>query len=165
MRYNPEIHHRRSIRLQGYDYSAKGLYFVTLCVQDKRCLLGSIDDGQMRLNEIGEVADHCWREIPQHYPYVVLHEHIVMPNHVHGLIEIKDRAIVDLDGVSSADGGPSGEGVRFVAGVQDIEPQRGLEVHLQFHKIRWRQVWRQLAVGNALCYFYLGNMYNFWWMR
>ena len=53
----------------------------------------------------------------------------------------------------------------YRVGIQDIEPQRGVEVHLQFHTIRWRQVWRQLAVGNALCYFYLGNMYNFWWMR
>ena len=92
MTYNPEIHHRRSIRLKGYDYSQEGLYFITICVQDRECLFGKIvDHHTMILNEAGKIADQCWLAIPQHFPHVTLHEYIVMPNHIHGIIEITDN--------------------------------------------------------------------------
>ena len=99
--YNPNIHHRHSIRLKGYDYSQAGLYFITICVQDRKCLFGEIvrvDDVRienfqsrqgMILNDAGKIADNCWLEIPKHFPNAVLHEHIIMPNHVHGIIELK----------------------------------------------------------------------------
>ncbi len=86
--YNPNLHHRRSIRLKGYDYSQEGLYFITISVQDRKCLFGKIVDGKMNLNDAGKIADECWLEIPNHFPNVVLDEHIVMPNHVHGIIEL-----------------------------------------------------------------------------
>ena len=86
--YNPNIHHRRSIRLKGYDYSQEGLYFITINTKDRKCLFGKIVNGKMILNDAGKIADECWLEIPKHFPNVVLHEHIVMPNHVHGIIEI-----------------------------------------------------------------------------
>jgi REP element-mobilizing transposase RayT len=85
--YHPAIHHRRSIRLAGYDYAQAGLYFVTLCVRNKECLFGTIENGEMILNESGKIANDCWLAIPDHFPHAVLHEHIVMPNHVHGIIE------------------------------------------------------------------------------
>lgn len=92
MTFNPEIHHRRSIRLKGYDYSQEGLYFITICVQDRECLFGKIVDHPiMKLNDAGKIADQCWLAIPQHYPRVVLHEYVVMPNHVHGIIEITEN--------------------------------------------------------------------------
>ena len=92
MPYNREIHHRRSIRLKGYDYSQEGLYFITICVQDRECLFGKIVDHPiMILNDAGKIADQCWLAIPQHFPDVVLHEYIVMPNHVHGIIEITNN--------------------------------------------------------------------------
>ena len=89
MKYNPNIHHRRSIRLKGYDYSQAGLYFVTICVQDRQCLFGKITDSEMVLNDFGKIASQCWIEIPQHFPHAVLHEYIIMPNHVHGIIELE----------------------------------------------------------------------------
>ena len=90
--YNPNIHHRKSIRLKGYDYSKAGLYFITICVQDRKCLFGKIvgiENFQPKivLNDAGKIADECWLGIPEHFPNVVLHEHIVMPNHVHGIVE------------------------------------------------------------------------------
>ena len=88
MPYNPTIHHRRSIRLKGYDYSQAGMYFVTICVQNHSCLFGKIVGGDMVLNDIGKIVEKCWLEIVQHYPNAVLHEYIVMPNHVHGIIEL-----------------------------------------------------------------------------
>jgi putative transposase len=88
MKYNPNIHHRRSVRLQGYDYSKAGLYFITICCKDRICRLGVIENHKMIFNDIGNIADAFWRAIPEHFQQVVLHEHIVMPNHVHGIIEL-----------------------------------------------------------------------------
>ena len=86
-RYNPEKHHRRSIRLQGYDYSQEGLYFITICCQDRAHLFGEIVDGKMILNDAGLQAKKSWQDIPNHFPNAILHEYIIMPNHIHGIIE------------------------------------------------------------------------------
>ncbi len=88
MKYNPQIHHRRSIRLQGYDYSLEGLYFITICCDDREHRFGKIENEEMILNDAGKIANECWMEIPKHFPHAILHEHIVMPNHVHGIIEL-----------------------------------------------------------------------------
>ena len=85
--YNPQKHHRQSIRLQGYDYSQEGLYFITICCQDRAHLFGRIVDGEMILNDAGLQAQECWQDIPNHFPNVVLHEFVIMPNHIHGIIE------------------------------------------------------------------------------
>lgn len=89
--YNPHIHHRRSIRLKGYDYSREGLYFITICVHDRACLFGEITNGKMALTDTGKIAGDYWFNIPEHFPHAVLHEFIVMPNHIHGIIEIVDN--------------------------------------------------------------------------
>ena len=88
MSYNPNIHHRKSIRLKGYDYSQAGLYFITICCQDRAHLFGEIENGEMILNEYGKIANQCWLEIPNHFPNAILHEHIIMPNHIHGIVEL-----------------------------------------------------------------------------
>jgi REP element-mobilizing transposase RayT len=87
-KYNPDIHHRRSIRLKGYDYSRNGLYFITICTHDSECLFGEIRSGEMILSHIGVIADVFWHEIKSHTKNVELHEFVVMPNHIHGIIEI-----------------------------------------------------------------------------
>ena len=81
-------HHRRSIRLKEYDYAQVGAYFVTICARDRECLLGDVIDGEMRLNEYGQIVMECWDEIPRHFPNVELDEFVVMPNHVHGILVI-----------------------------------------------------------------------------
>ena len=102
MKYNPQIHHRRSIRLKGYDYSQAGLYFITICVHEKKHLFGNIENGEMILNDAGKIANECWLEIPNHFPNAVLHEHIVMPNHVHGVIQLlKNNDTVGIDNYQS----------------------------------------------------------------
>ena len=88
MPYNPNIRHRRSIRLKGYDYSQAGLYFITICCDNRICLFGNVVNGEMELNDAGKIADACWMGIPNHFPNVVLHEHIIMPNHIHGIVEL-----------------------------------------------------------------------------
>ena len=88
MSYNPEIHQRQSIRLKAYDYSQPGWYFLTLCTHDRRPIFGHVAGGKMILNNGGQVAHQCWLEIPDHFPQAVLDEFVVMPDHVHGIIEI-----------------------------------------------------------------------------
>ncbi|MBN1930270.1 MAG: hypothetical protein JW786_01500 [Desulfobacterales bacterium] len=88
MKYNPEIHRRRSIRLKGYDYSRAGFYFITICTQNRLCLFGKIDNGGMNLNDAGRIVEKCLSAIPDHYPHAKLRECIIMPNHVHFIVEI-----------------------------------------------------------------------------
>lgn len=88
MIYNPDIHHRRSVRLKGYDYSQAGLYFVTICTHQRLSLFGEIIGSEMMLNAAGMVAKKCWLAIPEHFPMVKLEEFVIMPNHVHGIIQI-----------------------------------------------------------------------------
>jgi len=78
----------KSARLKGYDYSQNGMYFVTICTKDRECFFGEIVNGRMILNEIGKIADQFWREIPKHFPFVNLDIYQIMPNHIHGIIEI-----------------------------------------------------------------------------
>lgn len=101
MKYNPEIHHRRSIRLYGYDYSQPGAYFITLCTHNRECLFGNIMDGKMVLNDVGKIAHQCWLEIPIHYPNVQLDEFIIMPNHIHGILIINDDVVQNIVGVQN----------------------------------------------------------------
>ena len=95
--YDSEMHHRRLIRLKGYDYSQTGAYFVTMCVKNKENWLGKITDGEEVLSEIGSIAEKCWNEILTHYPCVQLDKYVIMPNHIHGIIKIIDNDFVGAE--------------------------------------------------------------------
>jgi len=86
--FNPENHHRRSIRLKGCDYSQLGAYSITLCVQDKIHLFGNVTAGQMRLNDAGKMVEQTWNQIPQFYADFAVDVFQVMPNHFHGILKI-----------------------------------------------------------------------------
>ena len=90
MKYDPNIHHRQSIRLKHFDYRQDGFYFITLCCKDNAHFFGEIIDDHMQLNEIGKIAQKCWYDIPNHFENVELHEFVIMPNHIHFIIEIVD---------------------------------------------------------------------------
>ena len=83
---------RRSIRLQYMDYSQRGAYFVTICAFLKHCLFGRVESGRMDLSPIGEIVRACWIEISNHFPGVNADIFVVMPNHVHGVLAIEERA-------------------------------------------------------------------------
>ena len=93
MSYDPAKHHRRSIRLQKYDYASEGAYFVTICTHNRECILGEIVEGEVRLSEIGTIAHQCWLEIPNHFKNVALDEYVIMPNHVYGIIIIQPSMV------------------------------------------------------------------------
>src|SRR5258706_4556210 len=100
MPYDPNKHHRRSIRLRGYDYTTCGAYFVTTCIHRRECLLGTVLDGEMRLNDYGRAVEECWDAIPQHFAHVELDVSVVMPNHMHGIVVITAQSAVDSPVVS-----------------------------------------------------------------
>jgi len=80
--------HRRSIRLQGYDYSQAGAYFITICVQQRECLFGEIIGDEMWLNDAGRMVERWWAELGNKFPSVETDEYVVMPNHFHGIVVI-----------------------------------------------------------------------------
>jgi REP element-mobilizing transposase RayT len=128
-RYNPQLHHRRSIRLKGFDYSQAGAYFITVCTQDRVCCLADIRDGQAVLSAAGLIVAETWRSLPSRFAGIGTDAFIVMPNHVHG--------IVIVDGTSFNNGAPQGamnrsptlgECVRtFKAASTRLIRQRGLD--------------------------------------
>jgi len=88
MKYDPTKHHRRSIRLKNYDYSAAGLYFVTICTQHRELRFGDVVDGHIKLSKAGTMVQSIWGELPARFPNIDLDEFVVMPNHFHGILII-----------------------------------------------------------------------------
>lgn len=90
-RDNPAICHRRSCRLQGYDYSQGGAYFITICVQNRECLFGGVADGEMHRTGAGQMVQTVWDEMVLRFNGLELDTFCVMPNHIHGLIVLSGR--------------------------------------------------------------------------
>ena len=86
---NQTIHHRRSIRLKGYDYTQDGAYYVTIVTHGRRILFGDIVDCEMQLNDTGQLIANAWEWLAARHSYVELDSYVVMPNHLHGIIVIK----------------------------------------------------------------------------
>lgn len=79
-----------NLRLQSRDYSQPGYYFITLCINNRAKILGSIDHGKMILNKYGCIVEECWLDLVRHYQDMQLDKHMIMPNHFHGIIRILD---------------------------------------------------------------------------
>jgi len=90
MKFDPKIHHRRSIRLKEYDYSQAGAYFVTIVAWQREVLFGEIVNGEMVLNDFGKIVSKKWQWMETQYEYVELDAWILMPNHLHGILIIHD---------------------------------------------------------------------------
>ncbi len=86
MRYNPDIHHRRSIRFKGYDYASVGAYYVTLCVEANIRLFGDIIDGQIKLNPAGQMITTWYNELEYKFPGIHCDAFVCMPNHLHFIV-------------------------------------------------------------------------------
>ena len=79
---------RKLNRWPGFDYSQSGLYFITVCTHKRTKWFGDVNDGKMILNGYGKIADNLWHEIPNHYSGVIIDVRQIMPNHMHGIIQI-----------------------------------------------------------------------------
>ena len=92
VKFDPKIHHRQSIRLQGYDYSQAGGYYVTIVTWHREFLFGEIANQEMRLNKVGKIVEWEWLELSKRLHYVELGASVVMPNHFHGILFIHENA-------------------------------------------------------------------------
>jgi REP element-mobilizing transposase RayT len=91
MKFDPEKHHRQSIRLRDYNYSQPGYYFLTICTYKKQCWFGEIKNDQMYINQIGKIVANEWLNTPKIRPNFQLDEWVIMPNHLHGIVIINER--------------------------------------------------------------------------
>lgn len=153
--YNPKIHHRQSTRLKNYDYASDGYYFATICVKNKIEYFGEITNGKMELSEIGKIANQCWLEIPKHFPSVKLDEHIIMPNHLHGILIIETS-------VGVQDFEPLQQRAQNTGAQDFVPPQRENKFQHIISK-SFGSIIRGFKVGVAkLC---IQNNYEFQWQK
>ena len=90
MPFNPDIHHRKSHRMQRYDYRRPGAHFITVCTHNRESVFGGIMDGTMHLNAAGRIVQSVWDGISSNLPNVSLDAYVVMPDHFHSLVVITD---------------------------------------------------------------------------
>jgi putative transposase len=91
--YNSATHHRRTIRLKGYDYSKPGMYFITICCHNHELRFGHIDNNQMHLNKFGIIAQNEWYKLPERFRNLQLDAFQIMPNHIHAIIIITEPTV------------------------------------------------------------------------
>ena len=103
MKFDPKKHHRRSIRLKGYDYTQKGAYYITIVTHQREHLFGEVVNGEMILNKFGLVAKQQWEKLTRRFKHVELVVFVIMPNHMHGIIFIVDE---DGDAAVGANANP-----------------------------------------------------------
>jgi REP element-mobilizing transposase RayT len=96
MPFDPNRHHRRSIRLGGYDYTQPGAYFITICTQERHPCLASVDAAGYTLTRIGQVVAGCWLALPRHFPNVALDAWVLMPDHLHGILVLREGEAVSV---------------------------------------------------------------------
>jgi putative transposase len=101
MKFDPEKHHRRSIRLPDYNYAQSGAYFVTICTYQKQCWFGDIKQGKMQINQIGQIVMQEWLKSSEIRQEIELDEWVLMPNHLHGIVWIKNQAEDQKKGLHS----------------------------------------------------------------
>ncbi|MFN0290674.1 transposase [Pedobacter helvus] len=108
-----------SARAAWWDYGLNATYFITICTKDRKHYFGKVVSGEMILSPFGKFAQQCWNEIPLHFPFVILDEFVVMPNHIHGIIIIDkmddDTLGVKTQNFASPDGMKSKETQDFVS--------------------------------------------------
>ena len=170
-----ERHHRRSIRLRGYDYGRSGAYYVTLCTQDRACFFGEVVDTDMHLNDAGRLVSDAWRALPDRFPPIVLDAFVIMPNHIHGVVVITDDAatvndkdvvgaglVPALDVVPARDGSIVGATTRVAPTLGDVigaykslvTVQYTRAVHTRgwppFRKRLWQRNYHEHVIRNAV---------------
>jgi len=146
MKYDPQKHHRRSIRLKGYDYTQPGAYFVTFCTYQRDEILGEVFHGEMKLSALGKIVQEEWFRTAQIRDEIQLFddEFIVMPNHGHGIIRIIETA--------GADGVRPGYGIRPVKRTHAVKtrthaPFRGCCATVRSYagcRVLWGRSWQDL---------------------
>ncbi len=173
MPYNPKIHHRRSIRLKGYDYSQAGLYFITICCENRICRFGNVVNDEMILNEFGEIAYNEWGNLATRFTNFELDVYQIMPNHMHGIIVLNTvgatLAIAQNDNAQNVvvDDGNMGAGASPAPTIGDIVgAYKSLVANgcLEIYKLRnetmgklWQRNYHEHIIRNEQSYQTISN--------
>ena len=141
--YDPEIHHRRSIRLHGYDYRSDGTYFITLCTVDRSCRFGRVVDGEVVLSEECRIVDATWRWLASNHEYIQLGSYVVMPNHLHGII----ARVADEGGSRTAPTSPAHKPLgRLIGAFKTVSTKRVNELLRTPGDLLWqRNYWEHIV--------------------
>jgi REP element-mobilizing transposase RayT len=148
-KFDPKIHHRKSIRLKGFDYSSAGAYYVTIVTWHRDCLFGEVvqpkfpTEAYVNLSAPGKIADECWRAIPDHFPSVELGAYMVMPNHVHGIIVINGLSVGATQWVAPTShkirpNGPKRGSLGAIIGSYKMAVTRRIQ-----HELNFKSVWQR----------------------
>jgi REP element-mobilizing transposase RayT len=150
MKFDPEIHHRRSIRLKKYDYSTPGAYFVTVCTHSRRCLFGEIVDGEMLLNHRGRIVDEEWHRSKEIRDEIDMDLYTIMPNHIHGIIIIQDAGATGRSPLQTTPPrGPSKRSLgAFIAGFKSITTKRINEIRQSPGTPVWQHNYYEHVIRN-----------------
>ncbi|MDP2335110.1 MAG: hypothetical protein Q8N05_01415 [Bacteroidota bacterium] len=139
-KYNPQHHHRRSIRLKGYDYSQDGLYFITVCCQNRKCWFGKIENEEMIFNEYGQIASNEWIKLTDRFPNFELDVFQIMPNHIHAIISLNTVGAgftPDLNDTNEIKGQPQGIAPTLVGDMVGAYKSIVANGCLEIFKIKW----------------------------
>jgi REP element-mobilizing transposase RayT len=123
MVYDPQLHHRRSIRLRGYDYAGGGAYFVTICTEARKFVFGEVIEGEMFLNEAGRLVQKTWDSLPERFRSLVLDVFQIMPNHLHGVFVLPGPGLEPA--LAKATGAPVVQPYEHRRGGAALTPVRG----------------------------------------
>jgi putative transposase len=130
-------------RLQTWDYGSNALYFITICTKNRKHFFGEIANGQMMLSEIGRLAEKYWHEIPEHFPFVILDEFVVMPNHIHGIIEI-----AKTNGATETNDAVNNVETQNFASLQPPPPPPPPPIHsIKTNLVRNQKIWHPSCAG------------------
>lgn len=139
MRYPNNNTDRHTLRLSGFDYSRPGIYFITICVQNRECLFGKITNGQMHLNNAGLIVQSEWYEIQNHFGHINLDAHVIMPDHMHGIIEIDMPIAQDAETIAQA---ALGKIIRRFKSISAIKVNTAL--HRRLQPLWQRNYWERI---------------------
>ena len=128
MVFNPDKHNRQSKCLYGYDYTVPGYYYVTICTKNRLSVLGTVIDDVVRLSVWGRIAYGNWRKIPEHFSSVGLDYFVIMPNHIHGVIILRDSDVKNME--------PNLPEKNTLINVQNVGAQHAAPLILKLHQVQ-----------------------------
>lgn len=145
---------RKSIRLKGYDYAQNNKYFITICVKNNVCCLGEICNKEIILNEYGRVIERQWLWLHEQYPYVILHNFAIMPNHFHAILEIKRPLNVQ--------GEFNGEITTKIKSISELvgafKSTSSKHIHLLgFANFQWHRSFHEIVIPNETAFYNISN--------
>lgn len=154
-KFDPQKHHRRSIRLKEFDYSQAGAYYVAIVTWDRECLFGEIVNGEMKLNNAGKIVQWEWLELPKRLHYVELGVYVVMPNHFHGILYFLEYVGATRQGLTNTNSDTIPLQTKTTVGIDGSPLPRGPKpaslgaIMSQFKSRVTKRLWKTLELNNT----------------